>query len=119
MRPPKSVAAKRRRVRRNQKHVIYRLICVATGDTYIGITAARGRKPLAAAWSRFYAHRSDALRYRAEYPLFKCIQRHSDWDVEVLETARTKTVAHVRERELCLTLMPTLNWSLQPRRKAA
>lgn len=98
-----------RKKRTDRNHVIYRLTCGDTNETYIGLTVMRGRAILKTINTRFQQH-----CYRAEvqdktWTLCEAIRTHDNWFVEALEIVRGKKEAHARERQLIAELQPELN----------
>lgn len=99
---------KKRRSDRN--HVIYRLTCEDTGQTYIGITAARfPSNMLRTVKYRWIQHCYKAAKEKLQWPLHEAIRKYDSWSYEVLEIVRGKIECHARERELIATFNPELN----------
>lgn len=104
-----------RKKRSDRNHVIYLVTCIATGDTYVGLTVCthgttqKGVKY--AADRRFQKHACRATSERADLPLCKAIREHGKeaFKVEPLWIVRGKDAAHIVERETVLEIEPTLN----------
>lgn len=101
--------ARKRRSDRN--HAVYRITCLATGESYIGITAVTGRafqKSVKIRWNRHLYH---ALVEKREYPLQIAIREHgpSAFAHELLCVIRGKQAAHDYEKALIQAEMPELN----------
>ena len=105
----KDGAVRKRRTDRN--HVIYLITCIPTGDTYVGITVARGRAYQTSARMRWDGHVNHALKEGRPYPLHEAIRTHGPdaFQIEVLCVVRGKAATHKRERELIAELAPSLN----------
>jgi hypothetical protein len=98
-----------RKKRTDRNHVIYRLTCGDTNETYIGLTVMRGRAVMKTINTRFQQH-----CYRAEvqdktWALCEAIRSYDSWFVEAIEVVRGKREAHARERQLIAELQPELN----------
>lgn len=94
----------------DQDHVIYRLTCKDTGETFIGITVADGnpKKAVDAAFSRL-VHK--ATVEKKGWPVTKSIRKHnepSEWKKEVLRVVGSKEEAHVVKRVLVQKQHPEL-----------
>lgn len=100
-----------RKKRSDRNHVIYRITCPATGDSYIGVTVATGRAFLKSVCIRFTKHCSTAGRQTKEWTLSKFLRDNATetYELEVIEIIRGRKPAHKRERELIAALGPTLN----------
>lgn len=96
--------------RSDRTHVIYRLSCEDTGQTYVGITAARFPNDLLRTVKyRWVQHAYKALNQNLAWPLHEAIREFDNWTYEVLEVVRGKVPCHARERELIAALQPELN----------
>jgi hypothetical protein len=108
---------RKRRSDRNQ--VIYKLTCTATGDTYIGITAADGRAYLRSVLKRWQKHIYHANEANRNGLLQLAIRNHGPeaFDHEVIEVVRGRSEAHKREKSLIRDMRPTLNIECTTRKK--
>lgn len=100
-----------RKKRSDRNHVLYRVTCVDTGDTYIGLTVANGQAYVRSVKVRWQKHVSRAIRENKNWSLCKALRKLADaeWRYEVLEVVRGRKPAHQRERELIGEYSPTLN----------
>lgn len=100
-----------RKKRSDRNHVVYRVTCVDTGDTYIGITVATGRAFLRAVKVRWQKHVSRAKCENKDWAMCVAIRElaQCDWKYEVVEIVRGRKPAHQRERQLIAELVPSLN----------
>lgn len=100
-----------RKKRSDRNHVLYRITCVDTGDSYIGLTVAKGHAFLRSVKVRWQKHVSRALR--EDKPWYFCeflrSMPEAEFRYEVLEVVRGRKPAHQRERQLIAELAPTLN----------
>ena len=92
-------------------HVIYRVTCMMTAETYIGLTVCAGNTPKKAVEGRWKRHVTRALTQGKDWALCKAIRQHGPdkFMVEVLEKVRGKAEAHTREREVTKAIGATLN----------
>lgn len=100
-----------RKKRSDRNHVLYRVICTDTGDSYIGLTVAQGQAFVRSVKVRWQKHVSRAIREDKDWSMCQFIRDNaeSDFTYEVLEIVRGRKPAHQRERELIAELEPTLN----------
>lgn len=100
-----------RKKRSDRNHVVYRVTCVDTGDTYIGITVAQGQAFVRSVKVRWQKHVSRAKCENKDWNFCRALRELIDcqWTYEVLEVIRGRRPAHQRERELIGELSPTLN----------
>jgi hypothetical protein len=100
-----------RKKRSDRNHVLYRVICENTGDSYIGLTVAQGQAFVRSVKVRWQKHVSRAMKEDKDWS-FCCFLRdniEADYRYEVLEIVRGRKPAHQRERELIAELEPSLN----------
>lgn len=105
---------KRHRKRRSDRnHVIYLATCKPTGDTYVGMTVARGRAYQASMMLRWKGHISHATVELRPYPIHQAIRENGSnkavWAHTVLCIVRGKKAAHAREKTLITEFQPSLN----------
>jgi hypothetical protein len=100
-----------RKKRSDRNHVLYRVECVNTGDTYIGLTVAQGQAFLRSVKVRWQKHVSRAMKENKDWALCQALRDNTEslWTYEVLEVVRGRKPAHQRERELIDYFEPTLN----------
>lgn len=100
---------RKRRVDRN--HIIYQITCEPTGETYIGITVARGRAYKGSVDIRWQGHLYHANIENRPYPIHQRIREHGDgaFSKEILHIVRGKTEAHSLEKTLIREKNPPLN----------
>ena len=91
-----------RKKRSDRNHVLYRVTCIDTGDSYIGLTVADGRAFLRSVKVRWQKHVSRSVRETKDLNLCRALRdlADCDWSYEVLEVVRGRKPAHQREREL-------------------
>jgi len=100
-----------RKKRSDRNHVLYRVICQDTGDSYIGLTVAQGQAFVRSVKVRWQKHVSRAIREDKDWSMCQFIRDNAgaSFTYEVLEIVRGRKPAHQRERELITDLEPTLN----------
>jgi hypothetical protein len=100
-----------RKKRSDRNHVLYRVICTDTGDSYIGLTVAQGQAFVRSVKVRWQKHVSRAVREDKDCSMCQFIRDNAEAEFryEVLEIVRGRKPAHQRERELIAELEPTLN----------
>ena len=100
-----------RKKRSDRNHVLYRVTCTDTGDTYIGLTVANGRAFVRSVKVRWQKHVSRAHRESKDWNFCNALRdlAECDWTYEVLEIVRGRKTAHQRERELISIYEPSLN----------
>ena len=100
-----------RKKRSDRNHVLYRVICQDTGDSYIGLTVAQGQAFVRSVKVRWQKHVSRAIREDKDWSMCQFIRDNASasFTYEVLEIVRGRKSAHQRERELITDLEPTLN----------
>ena len=104
--------SKSSRKRRNDRnHVIYEITCDETGDTYIGITVARGRAYQKSIETRWKGHIYHACIEKRDLPLAATIRYHGPdkFSKKLLGVVRGKAACHAEETRLIKELKPTLN----------
>jgi len=100
-----------RKKRSDRNHVLYRVICMDTGDSYIGLTVAQGQAFLRSVKVRWQKHVPRAMREDKCWTMCEFLRSNTDaeYRYEVLEIVRGRKPAHQRERILISELSPTLN----------
>ena len=100
-----------RKKRSDRNHVLYRVTCMDTGDTYIGLTVANGQAYVRSVKVRWQKHVSRAVRENKNWAFCKALRKlvSAEWRYEVLEIVRGRKNAYQRERELIGELNPSLN----------
>lgn len=100
-----------RKKRSDRNHVLYRVTCVDTGDTYIGLTVANGQAYVRSVKVRWQKHVSRAKCENKNWNMCRALRKLIDctWTYEVLEIVRGRKPAHQRERELIAEFEPSLN----------
>lgn len=114
-----SKTARKRKRRSDRNHVVYRITCIPTGDTYIGITVVRGRAFKKSLRMRFDGHVYHAKIEKRPYALHKAIRKHGAdaFKHEIIEIVRGKAAAHAREVELIHEQVPALNVEATKRKR--
>ena len=100
-----------RKKRSDRNHVLYRVICQDTGDSYIGLTVAQGQAFVRSVKVRWQKHVSRAIREDKDWSMCQFIRDNANasFTYEVLEIVRGRKPAYQRERELIAKYSPTLN----------
>ena len=101
----------KRKLRSDRNHVLYRVECIDTGDSYIGVTVAIGQAFLRSVKVRWQKHVSRAMNEDKNWSFCAAIRDNADaeWRYEVIEVVRGRKPAHQRERQLIAEFSPTLN----------
>ena len=101
----------KRKLRSDRNHVLYRVECIDTGDSYIGVTVAIGQAFLRSVKVRWQKHVSRAMNENKDWSFCAAIRDNADaeWRYEVIEVVRGRKPAHQRERQLIAEFSPTLN----------
>ena len=101
----------KRKLRSDRNHVLYRVECIDTGDSYIGVTVAIGQAFLRSVKVRWQKHVSRAMNENKNWSFCAALRDNADaeWRYEVLEVVRGRKPAHQRERQLIAEFSPTLN----------
>ena len=101
----------KRKLRSDRNHVLYRVECIDTGDSYIGVTVAIGQAFLRSVKVRWQKHVSRAMNENKNWSFCTAIRNNADaeWRYEVIEVVRGRKPAHQRERQLIAEFSPTLN----------
>lgn len=102
---------KNRKKRNDRNHVIYEIVNTETGKSYLGITAAIGRRFLYSVRLRFQKHCS---RAKCENKGWKLYEDMKEWgpdvyDVFLLDVVRGKKAAHQIEVKLLKEFQYELN----------
>lgn len=115
-----SVEGSKRKRRNDRNHIVYKLTCKPTGESYVGITVATGRafkKSLATRWKKHVYH---ALVEKRPYRLQDAIRKHGPaaFMHETIDIVRGKAAAHAMERVLVKTQKPVLNTEMTARKRS-
>tara|TARA_B100000941_G_C28397798_1_gene496360 strand:- start:95 stop:409 length:315 start_codon:yes stop_codon:yes gene_type:complete len=99
-----------RKKRSDRNHIIYKITCLKTKETYIGLTLQTGQKKIGSAKIRLKSHISRALN-GGGWKLHERIREiGSEYFVtEVIDIVRGKSLAHKKEVEYIKILSPALN----------
>lgn len=102
---------KSRKPRSDRNHVLYRVTCVDTGDSYIGVTVAKGHAFVRSVKVRWQKHVSRAKCENKDWAFCEALRTLADceWRYEVLDVVRGRKPAHQSERALIDLFEPTLN----------
>jgi len=102
---------KNRKKRNDRNHILYEIVNTHTGESYLGITAAIGRRFLYSVRLRFQKHCS---RAKCEAKGWKLYENMREWgpdvyDVFLLDVVRGKAKAHQIEAQLLREFQYELN----------
>ena len=103
---------KKRKKRSDRKHILYRLVCIETGDFYIGLSAIIGSARKKTLNERFRKHLSKATHENKTWKLHKLLRKYPDkemWERTIIGEIRGRKSAHQLERKLIASNCPTLN----------
>jgi predicted GNAT family acetyltransferase len=100
-----------RKKRSDRNHVIYEIVNTENGKSYIGITAAIGRRFHYSAKLRLQKHFSRARREDKQWALYIDMREHSEdvYDLFIVDVVRGKALAHQIEVELLKEFQYELN----------
>lgn len=111
-----------RKVRTDCNHLVYRIICDATGDDYIGITRmAYPRSVWRSLDRRWQKHRHHAFTEMRDYLLHEAMRKHGEeaFSYQPLFIVRGKAAAHEVERDCIAEMKPSLNMECTERKRRA
>ena len=91
-----------RKKRSDRNHIIYEIVNTNNGKSYIGITAAIGRRFNYSAKLRLQKHFSRARRENKEWALYIDMRENDEtvYDLFIVDVVRGKKLAHQIEVEL-------------------
>jgi predicted GIY-YIG superfamily endonuclease len=91
-----------RKKRSDRNHVIYEIVNTSNGKSYIGITAAIGRRYNYSAVLRFQKHQSRARKENKEWALYIDMRENdpSVYELFIVDVVRGKALAHQIETKL-------------------
>jgi hypothetical protein len=100
-----------RKKRSDRNHVIYEIVNTENGKSYIGITAAIGRRFQYSAKLRLQKHFSRARRENKEWALYIDMREHEQevYQLFIVDIVRGKALAHQIEVELLKEFQYELN----------
>lgn len=98
-----------RKKRSDRNHLVYRLTCLDTGESYIGVTVMRGRAQQKTLANRWQQHQYRAYNQDKDWALSKAIRTYENWETEPITVLRGKKEAHAFETSLIDDLQPALN----------
>jgi len=110
---------KRRKARSDRNHVVYRLVCIPTGERYIGVTVVTGRAYLRSIEQRWQQHLYSAFTQQLTGALQVCIRQNGAdaFRRELVCIVRGKAAAHACERGLIASEQPELNIECTSRKR--
>lgn len=99
-----------RKKRSDRNHIIYKITCLKTKETYIGLTLQTGQKKIGSAKIRLKSHISRANN-GGGWKLHDRIRELGEefFVTEVIDIIRGKSNAHKKEIEYIRLLKPELN----------
>ena len=91
-----------RKKRKDRNHVIYEIVNTTTGASYLGITAAIGRRFHYSAHLRFLKHQSRARKENKQWALYIDMRENdpSVYELFIVDVVRGKALAHQIETKL-------------------
>ena len=91
-----------RKKRSDRNHVIYEIVNTLTGASYLGITAAIGRRFHYSAHLRFLKHQSRARKENKQWALYIDMRENdpSVYELFIVDVVRGKALAHQIETKL-------------------
>ena len=91
-----------RKKRSDRNHVIYEIVNISNGKSYIGITACIGRRVHYSAHLRFLKHQSRARKENKQWALYIDMRENdpSVYELFIVDVVRCKALAHQIETEL-------------------
>ena len=97
--------------RSDRNYVLYQVTCMDTGDSYIGLTVARGRAFVRSVKVRWQKHVSRAFRENKAWAFCDFLRNNADAEFryEVIEVVRGRKNAYQRERQIIADFEPSLN----------
>ena len=100
-----------RKKRSDRNHVIYEIVNTENGKSYIGITAAIGRRFQYSAKLRLQKHFSRARRENHQWALYIDMREHEQevYQLFIVDIVRGKALAHQIEVELLKEFQYELN----------
>lgn len=100
-----------RKKRNDRNHIIYEIVNILTGASYLGVTAAVGRRFKYSAELRLQKHFSRAKCENKKWKLYKDMKEfgREAYDVYIVDVVRGKRTAHQLETFLLQTFNYELN----------
>ena len=100
-----------RKKRNDRNHVIYEIVNTLTGASYLGVTAAVGRRFNYSVVLRFQKHCSRARKENKEWALYVDMRENdpSVYELFIVDVVRGKKLAHEIETKLLKTFEYELN----------
>ncbi len=97
--------------RSDRNYVLYQVICMDTGDSYIGLTVACGRAFVRSVKVRWQKHVSRAFRENKAWAFCDFLRNNAnaEFRYEVIEVIRGRKNAYQRERKIIADFEPSLN----------
>jgi predicted GNAT family acetyltransferase len=91
-----------RKKRSDRNHVIYEIVNTTNGKSYLGITAAIGRRYSYSAVLRFQKHQSRARKENKQWALYIDMRENTPdvYELFIVDVVRGKALAHKIETEL-------------------
>lgn len=91
-----------RKKRKDRNHVIYEIVNTSSGKSYLGITAAIGRRFHYSAVLRFQKHCSRARKENKQWALYIDMRENdpSVYELFIVDVVRGKALAHAIETKL-------------------
>jgi len=100
-----------RKKRTDRNHVIYEIVNTSTGASYLGITAAIGRRFHYSAHLRFLKHQSRARKENKQWALYIDMRENDPnvYELFIVDVVRGKALAHQIEVKLLKKYQYELN----------
>ena len=91
-----------RKKRKDRNHIIYEIVNTLTGKSYLGVTAAIGRRFNYSVVLRFQKHQSRARKENKQWALYIDMRENDPevYELFIVDVVRGKKLAHQIETEL-------------------
>ena len=100
-----------RKKRNDRNHVIYEIVNSVTGESYLGVTAAIGRRFHYSAKLRLQKHFSRARKENKDWSLYRNMREYGQevYELFIVDVVRGKALAHQIETKLLKEFQYELN----------
>ena len=100
-----------RKKRNDRNHVLYEIVNTSNGKSYLGITAAIGRRFHYSTKLRFQKHQSRARKENKQWALYIDMKENDEsvYELFIVDIVRGKALAHQIETQLLKEFQYELN----------